>query len=312
MQYKTKIYPQKLKKGDTIGIVAPAGNIRNLAQIEKVKCYFNKKGYKVKISQGLYETDRYLAGEDKLRASELMKFFLDDEVNAIVCARGGYGTYRILDMLDYDLIRKNPKIFVGYSDITALHSAIAKKSNLVTFHGPLALSDFGVDEVDEYTEKVFFDILEKNDESSYIYKNTENYTCINKGQANGELFAGNLTVLCGLLGTPYFPELKNKILILEEIAEPLYKIDRMLTQLKLSGVLQQVKGILFANFTDMPDFEDEETKTKEICKFISEVLSDFTIPMGYGFPASHAKKKATLPVGRDCIFCADNHTLEIN
>ncbi|MEI7474991.1 MAG: LD-carboxypeptidase [bacterium] len=302
MQYIGKIKPKKLNKSDTIGIIAPAGAVRDYSTIERAQKYFKQKGYKVKISKGLYESKRYLAGDDELRASELMKFFADDEVKAVICARGGYGTYRILDKLDYEVIAQNPKIFIGYSDITALHLAISEKSNMVTYHGPLALSDFGGENIDEYTEKVFWDIVEEKTDLPYVYENTENYFNIKTGKAEGELFAGNLTVLCGLLGTDYFPDLTNKIIILEDIAEPLYKIDRMLTQLKLAGVIQNAKGLLFANFTDMAGFENENDKINAITEVIIELFGELTIPIGYGFSASHSLKKATLAVGAEYTF----------
>lgn len=284
--------PKKLKPGNTIGIIAPAGVIKDESQLSNVENYFKNKNYKVKFGYNIKKKKYYLAGNDLERLSDLENFFKDDSIDAILCARGGYGTYRLLDKINYEVIKSNPKIFIGYSDISALHSAFSKKSNLITFHGPLALSDFGTKNIDSYTENNFFNILEGKIKSPYYFDNSEDYTCIYDGTVSGNLFASNLAVLCGLMGTPYFPDLKDKILILEDIAEPLYKIDRMLTQLKLGGVFKDIKAVLFSNFTDIPDFDFNQS----LIELLKEVFYNLNIPVGLGFPASHKTTKATLPL----------------
>ncbi|MDD3149892.1 MAG: LD-carboxypeptidase [Candidatus Gastranaerophilales bacterium] len=298
--------PLSLKKGDTIGVVSPAGAVKENYQIQLKNAvnFFERKGYKIKIAPHAFDKSNYLAGKDENRLNDLMNFFVDEKIKAIMCTRGGYGTYRLLNKIDYEIIKNNPKIFIGYSDITALHCAFYKYANLQTFHGPLFLSDFGNEENDEYTVNNFFEILEGKIEYPYNYENPVEYTCINEGTVTGELFGGNLTVLTGLLGTPYFPNLKNKILLLEDVAEPCYKIDRMLTQLSLAGILKDIKGILFSQFTRMED--------KEILfPTLKNMAENLKIPVGYGFCASHDKTKATLPLNAKYYFNSSDFELKL-
>lgn len=282
------ILPKKLNKGDTIGIISPAGAVKEPAMLEIAVKYFENKGYKIKLAPHICDKNNYLAGKDEDRLSDLINFFRDEEIKAIICSRGGYGVFRLLEKIDWSIIKNNPKIFVGYSDITALLNNFVEKSGLVCFHGPLAISDFGTETINPYTEKVFWEVLEGNLSS---FENPVNYECIIKGQTEGVLAGGNLSILCGLLGTPYFPDLKNKILLIEDVGEPLYKIDRMLMQLKLAGVFEQVAGILFAEFSGL---EPVDT--------IKELTKGLNIPVGYGFAASHSTQKATLPLGINYCF----------
>jgi len=306
------IKPEKLQKGDTIGVISPSGAVRENTSLQSAVRYFENKGYKVKIAPHATDRKAYLAGFDKDRLSDLMRFFEDSSIKAVLCSRGGYGAYRLLNSIDYEKIKANTKIFLGYSDITALLGSFLNRSNLVTFHGPLFLSDFGVDSVDEYTEKCFFDILEGNINIPFSYDNPVKYQCITSGEAEGELFAGNLAVLAGLLGTPYFPDLKGKILILEDVGEPLYKIDRMLTQLNLAGVFNEISGLLFGEFTSVTGFDNEEVNKLTPYDVAYEITSDLKIPTGFGFPVSHGKTKATLPLGVNYYFNADTFKLVLN
>lgn len=300
------IKPKKLNKGDTIGIVSPAGAVQS-DNWEVMQNSIEGMGFRVKIAPHAKDKKDYLAGEDSDRLSDLIALFRDDEVSAIICARGGYGTHRLLENIDYSVIRDNPKIFVGYSDITALHSAFLNHAGLVTFHGPLAISDFGSEQKDDYTINNFLEIAQGRVELPYDYVNQRNYTLINSGKCRGKLFCANLAMLCSLSGTPYFPDLKDYILVLEDIAEPLYKIDRMLMQLKLSGVLGQLKGLLFADFT----LDDKDTFNNDFIRLVHELLGDLPIPIGYGFNAGHERTKATLPLGVKYEFCADEGILSI-
>lgn len=302
------ILAKKLNKGDTIGIISPAGAVKDIPMLEDAIKYFENKGYKVKLSPHICDKNTYLAGRDEDRLSDLMGFFADAEVKAILCSRGGYGTFRLLQNIDWDVIKHNPKIFVGYSDITAMLNNFVEKSGMVCFHGPLAVSDFGKEELNGYTEENFWEILTGEAKIPFSYENPVNYECITAGQTEGTLMGGNLTLLCGLLGTPYFPDLKNKILLLEDVEEPLYKIDRMLMQLKLAGVFEQVSGFLFGEFTSIPESQHKDLTPVDIIK---ELAHGFKIPIGYGFPASHAEAKATLPLGVKYGFDSENFRLEI-
>lgn len=305
------VLPQKLKKGDTIGIISPAGIVKDQKLWESTKKYFETKGYKVKIAPHAGDKNAYLAGKDENRFSDLMNFFTDDEIKAIICSRGGYGTFRLLEKIDWEIIRKNPKIFVGYSDITALLNNFVEKAGMIAFHGPLALSDFGVEEINRYTEENFWKILEGNTEIPYCFENPLNYECIIAGKTQGKLMGGNLAILCGLLSTPYFPDLSGKILLLEDIGEPLYKIDRMLIQLKLAGVFEKVSGILFAEFTSIVESENPDVNKLTPVDIIKELTEGLNIPIGYGFAASHSAQKATLPLGVRYNFDSADFRLEI-
>jgi len=305
------VLPQKLIKGDTIGIVSPAGAIKDYKALELTKNYFESQGYKVKVAPHAMYKKAYLAGKDNDRLADLLSFIADPEIKAIFCSRGGYGSFRLLENIDWNLMRNNPKIIVGYSDITALLNNFAQKSDMVSFLGPLALPDFGVKELDKYTEENFWKIIEGRAEIPFSYENPVNYQCLNSGIAQGVLIGGNLSILCGLLGTPYFPNVEGKIILIEDIAEPLYKIDRMLMQLKLAGVFNKVSGVLFGEFTSIVQSDDPEINKLTPVNIINEVIGDFNIPIGYGFASSHDTKKATLPLGIKYNFDSENFKLEI-
>lgn len=287
-----KINP--LKQGDNVAIISPAGSIKDDKKLNKAIIYFESKGYKVKVFTNALAKEDYLAGNDDLRLADLHEAFENPEINAILCSRGGYGCMRLLDKINYDLITKNPKIFLGHSDITAFLNTFP----IPTFHSPMAVFDFGVDEVDSFTEKSFFEVIQ-GVKAPYIYEGRDDFKVVNQGKAQGELIGGNLSVLTSLLGTSYAPNFKNKILLLEDVNEPLYKIDRMLTQFKLAGVFEHIAGLVVADFgeTDIP----------------SEFLKDFfpKKPAFSGFYASHSQSKYTLPLGLEYILDADKGTLTL-
>ena len=287
---KTK--PEKLNKGDTIGIISPAGAVKETELFNNAVKYFELKGFKVKTAPHALDKKDYLAGNDTDRLNDLVNFFNDPEIKAIFCSRGGYGAFRILDKIP----AFPPKIFVGYSDITAF----LNNFNFITFHGPLAVSDFGKENVNAYTEDIFWKILTNGVELPYSFKNPYEYHCIKPGTAERVLIGGNLSIICGLLGTPYSLDFNNKILLVEDVCEPLYKIDRMLAQLRLAGVFNKVAGVLFAEFTDVNALE-----------LITEYCKDLNIPVGYGFPAGHSEQKATLPLGVKYLFDASKGILQI-
>lgn len=284
---KTK--PQKLNSGDTIGIISPSGAVKEIEQFNRGVKYFEARGYKIKVAPHALDKNNYLAGKDPDRLEDLISFFNDPEIKAILCSRGGYGMHRILDKIP-DL---PPKIFVGFSDITALLNNL----NFVTFHGPLVASDFGKESIDPYTEDIFWKVMTGNIEN---FPNVYEYHCIKPGIAEGELIGGNLSLICGLMGTPYSLDFHGKILLLEDVCEPIYKIDRMLAQLRLAGVFEQVAGVLFAEFTDVNALD-----------LINEYCKDLNIPVGYGFPAGHSEHKATLPLGVRYRFNAGEFRLEV-
>lgn len=288
-----KISP--LKKGDTIAIISPAGCIKDENALKQAVAHLESAGYKAKTGKNVLASADYLAGNDKLRLEDLHWAFADTEIKAVLCARGGYGCTRILDKIDYDLLAQNPKIFLGSSDITALLNNLP----FPAFHAPMAITDFGTPEVDKITKKSFFEVTE-GIETPYIYEAMTDFEVLNEGTAEGILLGGNLSVLVSLLGTKYFPDLQDKILLLEDLNEPLYKIDRMLTQLRLSRVFEEIKGIVFAGFGDIKPSKD-----------FFKSFAPTSIPAFYRFHASHERSKYTLPLGAEYKILADEGKLKL-
>lgn len=287
-----KITP--LTQGDTIAIISPAGPIKDEKALKKAVSYLEAQGYKVEIATNALLQKDYLAGDDASRLSDLHEAFKNPEIKAILCSRGGYGCARLLDKIDYDLICQNPKIFLGHSDITAF----LNNFHIPTFHAPMAVGDFGNDEIDATTAKSFLEVI-KGIKAPYIYEPKEAFKIINSGKAKGKLIGGNLSVLASLFGTQYIPDFQDKILLLEDLNEPLYKIDRMLTQLRMAGVFDQIRGLVVADFGDTKVSED----------FLKSFISKK--PVFCGFYASHVKSKYTLPIGVEYFLDADKGTLEL-
>lgn len=291
------IKPKKLQKGDTIGFLSASGNIREYSRIKKAKQYFEDAGYKVIVSENSRNSLRYMAGSDEERINALHNFFADSEIKAIVCTRGGYGAIRIMNFLDYELIKDNPKIFIGYSDYSALLAMIYKKTGLITFHGPMANGDFGCDNVNTAVEKSFFDII-TSDKDEFIINSKPFYKTYYKGIARGILWGGNLTTLASLAGQDFIPD-ENIILFLEDINEPAYKIDRALTQLlNIKKFKNRIAGIILGSFTSA----DNKSWVEDIFK---ETAQNLKVPVVNNFDISHEETKITVPFGVKCMLDAD-------
>lgn len=285
--------PKSLKPGDTIGVIAPASPA-NPEEQEKALQAFSDFGYRMKLGNSIWQKYGYLSGNDWVRAEDVNRMFADPDVNAIFCMRGGYGTPRILDLIDYRIITRNPKIFVGYSDITALHIAIQRKVGLVTFHGPMVF------ELAKHDDSLSWFMLFRNltdpspigryKESSEIFK----YTIV-EGTAEGRLIGGNLSLLTATIGTPYEVETEGKILFIEEVGEEPYRIDRMLTQLRLACKLQRANGIIFTECTDCKP-EDKE-KSLTIRQILHDIIKPLGVPAYYGLKVGHTQPNLTLPMG---------------
>lgn len=295
------IIPKRLKKGDTVGLIAPAGIITT-QKLEDTKKVLNQLGYKTLYTKNVLLKKGYLAGEDKEKLEDLHFMFKSDEVNAILCIRGGYGTMRLLSDIDYDLIARHPKILIGYSDITALLLAIYKKTGMFGFHGVVGTSAFT-----EYTLNNFSSILTDVSETKIIHSfpphpdSDEAYLpyILNRGKAQGRLIGGNLALLAALMGTPFEPDFEDKIVFIEDIDEAPYRIDRMLTQLLLSGKLQKAAGIVLGVFNAC-DLNREDLSSKNslsLKQVITDRLSSLKIPIMYGFSFGHIQNQAIFPVG---------------
>lgn len=296
---------KKLNYGDTIGIVSPSSPEKPEA-IKRGIDFLIKLGFKVKTGKHIYDKRGYLAGEDKDRAADIMDMFLDKDVDMILCMRGGYGSMRTLAYIDFDIIKNNPKIFVGFSDITAYLNSFFNKTGLITFHGPMASSNLG----DEYTLKSFLDTLMKENEK-YTIKNPPeiDIKCEISGETSGKIVGGNLSLINATIGTPYEVNFKNNILFIEDVHEEPYAIDRMLTHLILCGKLQECSGFILGQFKNcsLPHYERSLT--------LEEVIEDRILslnkPTISNFMSGHDYPKLTLPIGASANLNADNKTIEI-
>lgn len=295
------IRPPRLNPGDTLGIIAPASAPPDPKAVDRAVAVLEQLGYKTKLAPNVHKRWGYLAGSDRDRASDLMRMFTDKKVNAILCVRGGYGTARLLPLLDYKTIRANAKIFVGYSDITSLHCAFLEKAGLISFHGPMLNSDFATPKLPEFTVQSFLQGLASQQSLANIaagYRE-KTVTALRRGVARGQLIGGNIAILGTLIGTPWQPSFRNAILFLEDVGEAPFRWDRMLTQLSNCGLLQQVAGIAIGLNADC---EDPQAKTaKEYRQTLDDVLRDrllgLKVPIVTGLPFGHVPHNATLPVG---------------
>ncbi|MDW8802403.1 LD-carboxypeptidase [Clostridium sp. A1-XYC3] len=282
---------KRLEKGDTIGLVSPAGP-ENPEKIKESIKIFESLGFKIKKGKHIYDKLGYLAGTDNDRAEDLMNMFLDKDIDMILCVRGGYGSMRILPLIDFDIIKKNPKIFAGFSDITTLLNCIVQKCQLTTFHSPMCNSNF----YDEPTIKSFLDTLMLG-YKPFIIKNPKRIATIgiDKTHAIGQLVGGNLSLICSTLGTPFEIDTNDKILFIEEVGEQPYKIDRMLTQLLLSEKLQKCAGIILGQFTNcrLPHYERSLT----LQEVIEDRILSLGIPVLTNIQSGHSYPKLTLPIG---------------
>ncbi|MBR1680937.1 LD-carboxypeptidase [bacterium] len=279
------IKPKRLNLGDTIGIIAPAGCVENEEKAMKAKFFFENLGYKIVFGKNIFNKNNYLAGSDEQRLEDLHAFFADENINAIFCLRGGYGSLRLINKIDYELIRKNPKFFAGYSDITALCIMFLKRSGLITYHAPLFQSDFGTDKPSNYTFAKFLNAYThfKNEEikSSKVYKT---------GNAQGILLGGNLSTITSLCGINFVPNEKF-IFFAEDLNEPVYKIDKMFTQLlNINEFKENIQGLILGDFLRVDDKNYLEDLFKELAQ-------NLNIPVLGGFKITHKKDKLTIPVG---------------
>ena len=287
---------KKLKHGDCIGIVAPSSPI-DKGRVKKAKKAIEAMGFEVVVGQSCYESYGYLAGEDRLRADDINRMFEDRKIDGIIALRGGYGASRILDLIDYDLVAKNPKVFVGYSDITALHTAFRQLGKLVTYHGPMAASDFATG-VSDFTRNSFLNML-VDENPSMILENPkkEELTVIREGRARGVLVGGNLALIVNTIGTDYEIDTEDKILLIEEVGEDPYAVDRMLTQLALAGKFKDLRGLVFGDFNNCVASKSEYEKQLPLLEVLKDRTKDLDIPIVYNFQIGHCEPVLTVPLG---------------
>ena len=310
------IKPRQLNKGDTIGLITPSSAISRVA-FENTLENMSELGFRVKYSPNMRVRKGFLAGTDFQRAADLHAMFADPEVQGIFCARGGYGSARLLPLLNYNLIKANPKVFIGYSDITALHFGILNKTGLLTFHGPVGASEFS-----DFTSRCFEKVVLKGKDKVKVEQAREDsereedqykLRVISEGKCEGRLVGGNLSLVSSLAGTPYDLDFSGKIIFLEEVGESPYRVDRMLTQLLLAGKLQSAAGIALGVFNDCddkptdPDFGD----TTSLWEVLTDRLGGLDIPVIYGLSFGHVKNNATLPMAVNAELDTSNARLTL-
>jgi muramoyltetrapeptide carboxypeptidase len=283
-------FPPYLKRGDTIGIVAPAGYM----PFEKMQTcidILNDWGYHVKTGDTVYShSDNYFSGTDKQRLTDFQQMLDDPQVSAILCARGGYGVSRIIDQLSFKKFRKHPKWIVGFSDITVFHAHIHANYKIPTLHAPMAAAFNDNEFNNPYVQSLKAALA--GEKADY---ECEPHDFNNPGVAEGQLVGGNLTLLAHIIGTPSDIKTKNRILFLEDVGEYLYNIDRMFLQLKRSGKLDKLAGLIIGGFTDNKD--TERPFGKSVFEIIEEHVKEYKYPICYGFPVSHEKENYALKVG---------------
>lgn len=282
--------PPFLKKGDTIGITCPAGY---MAKDKAQACIdiLQQWGYKVMIGKTLESNStNYFSGTDEERLNELQVMLDDESINAILCGRGGYGTTRIIDRLDFKKFKKRPKWIIGFSDITVLHAHIYTTCKIASIHAPMAAAFNDGD-----SENEFILSLKKTLQGKKNKYGCATHLFNKQGKATGELVGGNLSLLAHLTGTPSDINTKNKILFIEDIGEYIYSIDRMLYQLKRSGKLDNLAGLVFGGFTDIKDTDRPFGKT--VYEAIEDIVKEYAYPVCFNFPVSHGKENYALKVG---------------
>ncbi|MBD9443562.1 S66 peptidase family protein [Pseudomonas sp. PDM04] len=283
-----------------IGVIAPAGPAA--LDTDKALAWMRARGYALRIFPGVYEQDGYLAGSDDVRLNDLHAAFADDEVDAIICLRGGYGTPRLLDRIDFELLQRHAKPFIGYSDITALHLAINRYAGFVTFHGPLLNADL-LGGKQKPTEASFFNMLRGQVKAGSTLAHPVAYplSTVEPGVAHGRLLGGNLSMIAATMGTPYEIDAEGLILFIEDINEPLYRIDRLLTHLRLAGTLGKLRGVICG------DVAGVERAALE--RLLKQTFEPLRIPVLSGWRSGHCDPNLTLPMGALVRLDAGNQEL---
>ncbi|MDD2057212.1 LD-carboxypeptidase [Pseudomonas sp. GD03860] len=294
--------PKALPDDGRIAIIAPAGP----AQLDTLKAiqWFKARGYQCRVYPGVTEAEGYLAGSDARRLEDLHAAFAATDVDAIICLRGGYGSMRLLDGIDYELLRRNPKPLVGYSDITALHSAIARHAGFVTFHGAMLKSELLADK-QEPTVSSLFKLIGGRFGRGDSLEHPKAYplSTIVPGAATGRLIGGNLAMICATLNTPAELHSQGGILFIEDVNEPLFRIDRLLTQLRLAGKFEGLRGVLVGDFAGLDP--------AQLAPLFRQMFEPLQIPVLAGWRSGHCDPNLTLPLGAQVHLDADRHRLQL-
>ncbi len=296
--------PPGLNQGDTVGLVTPASPILK-QHLKWIQLQLAQQELTVKVAPHALSKYGYLAGTDQQRAADINLMFADPTVNGIIATGGGWGSSRILSLLDYNLIRQHPKIFLGYSDITALLLGLYSKTGLVTFHGLLGTSMWNPYSV-SWLQKLLFE------GQTITFQNSPDVPVqtIYRGQAKGQLIGGNLSVLSALVGSEYLPSWQGKILFVEDVGEDIYRIDRMLTHLKLAGILDQISGFIFGQCTSCTKGEGNEPSLT-LWQVLTDLIQPLGIPAWYGSMIGHIRDQFTIPLGIEVEIDTEQGTIKM-
>ncbi|MCM3567986.1 LD-carboxypeptidase [Neobacillus mesonae] len=285
------IKPNRLKKGDTVGVIAPAGP-PNMENLERGIQFLKSLGLNIKMGKHVRKVNGYLAGTDQERLEDLHQMFLDYEVNAIICACGGYGTGRIASSIDYHMIKNNPKIFWGYSDITFLHTAIRQETGLATFHGPMLGSDIGKEDTHPLSKEGFSQLFQP---LQLVYtEETSSMNVLREGEASGLVVGGNLSLIISTLGTRFEIDTEEKILFIEDVNEEPRVVDRMLNQLWMAGKLEKVRGILIGDFCECTSKNNLSFTLDEVIEHYIKMADK---PAVKGLKIGHCNPHFAIPFG---------------
>ena len=299
-------YPKKLKAGATIGLVCSSSPVMPPERVELCKTVIEKLDYKVKPADNLaVNHGGYMAGSGETRGKWINAMFADPEVDAIFCVKGGHGGTRAMEFLDLETIKNNPKIFVGYSDVTSLHIALNRHCGFVTFHGPMVSSNM-IDYFDEETKNSFFSALNADEPYDFSNSKDKEISVVKKGSARGILTGGCLSILSASIGTPYEADTRGKILFLEDVGENVGRLERYAYHLRNSGKFRDCAGIILGQFEDcqnkdMPEFT--------AVKCLIEILGDINAPVLCNVQSGHCFPMMTLPFGAECSIDTDTKTI---
>ena len=305
------IFPEPLKKGDNVFLFCPSSPIIPEEDIEKCKKVIIDLGFNPVIGKSLYENyGGYMAGKAEIRIEDLHEAFSRKDIKGIFCVKGGYSASQLLDKIDYELIKNNPKVFVGYSDVTNLHIVFNQKCNLGTYHGPMVKSNM-INDFNDYTKTSFFEAMEKN-ETKYEEPENMPLSILTEGNApseniSGVLTGGNMAIIVTTLGTQYEIDTKGKILFLEDVDEEIGSLNRMLTHLKYAGKLSDCKAVVFGNFVVCKNTYTKENQHYELLELLKDFFADYDKPVIYGMESGHKKPYMfTLPLGAKCSINLQN------
>jgi muramoyltetrapeptide carboxypeptidase len=310
----TIIRPKKLEQGEKVALISPASNVTDPLDIYRAQEICTKLGVNPIMPKSIADTPSgYKTRSVKDRVAEIHTAFSDKSVKAIFCIRGGYGSAELLDFLDYDLIRNNPKIICGYSDITALLTAINKKTGLVTFHSPVMLSNFNEVSFNAFRKVIGSNEpygIVKNPQSDGVRETYPTLT-INQGTAQGRLIGGNLSLLTALIGTPYQIETEGKLLFIEDVGEAPYRLERMLVQMKQSGLLSKVKGVVIGKCDECVAGSSQLSWDRSELEVYDYIFSGMDYPVFYGLLFGHTSTQFTIPIGINAEIDATKGTLNL-